>query len=47
MYIKSDLAFNPHPELSTDQLETLWIEHSFTKNKTSFSMCVLQTPSPK
>ena len=47
MYIRSDLAFIPRPELSTDQLETLVDRNSFTKNKTSFSMCVLQTPSPK
>ena len=47
MYIRSDLAFNPRPELSTDQLETLWIEIILPKTKPVFSMCVLQTPSPK
>ena len=33
MYIRSDLAFNPRPELSTDQLETLWIEILLPKTK--------------
>ena len=33
MYIRSDLAFNPRPELSTDQLETLWIKIILPKTK--------------
>ena len=36
MYIRSDLAFNPRPELSTDQLETLWIEQLFYQKQNQF-----------
>ena len=43
MYIRSDLAFNPHPELSTDQLETLWIEILLPKTKPVL-VCVCYRP---
>ena len=43
MYIRSDLAFNPRPELSTDQLETLWIEILLPKTK-PILVCVCYRP---
>ena len=33
MYIRSNLAFNPRSELSTDQLENLWVEIILPKTK--------------
>ena len=46
MYIRSDLAFNPRPELSTDQLETLWIEIILPKTKPVL-VCVCYRPLTK
>ena len=36
MYIRSHLAVNPRPELSTHQLETLWIEKLVYPKQTQF-----------
>ena len=43
MYIRSDLAFNPRPEMSTDQLETLCIEIILPKTKPVL-VCVCYRP---
>ena len=43
MYVRSDLVFNPRPELSTAQLETLWIEILLPKTKPVL-VCVCYRP---
>ena len=44
MYIRSGLAFNPHTELSTDQLETLWIKIILPKTKPVLVCVCYRTP---
>ena len=43
VHLRGDLAFNPRPELSTDQLGTLWIEIILPKTKPVL-VCVCYRP---